>query len=89
MTTDSTPASPKSRRKAETLAERLQRLERDLVLAREAVREHQQRTFAAIGAAVVAEAKERAEYMASLRDVVQRRVTAKGARADVTALLDE
>ena len=89
MTTDSTPASPKSRRKAETPAERLKKLERDLVLARQAVREHQQRTFAAIGAAAVAEAKERPDYMAALRDVVQRRVTAKGAKADIIVLLDE
>ena len=88
MTTDSTSPSPKSRRKAETPAERLQRLERDLVLARQAVREHQQRTFAALGAAVMEEAKERSDYMAALRDLVQRRVTAKGAKADIITLLD-
>ena len=89
MTTDSTSTPAKARRKTETPAQRLQRLERDLHLARQAVREHQQRTFAAIGAAVVAEAKERPEFMGTLREVVQRRITAKAAKADVTGVLDE
>lgn len=75
-------------RKAETPAERLARLERDLADARRAVEEAEQRKFVAVGRAVLAEAESNAAFMDQLRQVLRVRVTGKSALADIAGLLD-
>lgn len=74
-------------RKAETPAQRLERLERDLVEARRAVEEAEQRKLATVGSAVLAEAEGNATLMAELRRILQTRVTTKAGKAEVASLL--
>ncbi len=76
-------------RKAETPGQRLQRLERDLKAAKQAMRDAEQRTFATIGSALMAEADGDAEFKMKLRDILRRRVTSKTAKADIAAVLAE
>lgn len=75
-------------RKAETPAQRLERLEKEMAAARRAVAEAEQRKLAAIGGAVVAEAEGNPAFRDQLRDVLRQRVTAKAERAAVASLLE-
>lgn len=74
-------------RKAETPEQRLARLERDLVAARRAVEEAQQRKLAAIGAAVLGEAETNPAFMDELRHILRARVTSKAGKEAVAPLL--
>ncbi len=66
---------------------RLARLEQELVAARAAVREAEQRRWTVVGQAVIAEAESNPELRATLREVLSRRVTAPAAKADIAQLL--
>jgi hypothetical protein len=83
-----TPAK-KPGRKAETPAQRLERLERDLQAARRAVKQAEHRTFATVGAAVLAEAHSDEEFKTRLRDILRRHVESKTGKADIAPLLAE
>jgi hypothetical protein len=74
-------------RKAETPAQRLARLERDVELAKQAVKEADARRFATIGAALWEETENDAEFKARVLSVLHRRVTNKTGRADIAPLL--
>lgn len=82
-------AARKPGRKAETPAERLARLERDLALAKEAVKEAEQRLDLTVGRAVREEAAGDPVFMARLRDILGRRVVSKTGRAAIASLLGE
>jgi hypothetical protein len=82
-------APKKPGRKAETPAQRLERLQRDILLAKQAVKDADQRRLSTIGAAVLAEGEGDAEFMARLRDILRRRVETKAGKADVATLLAE
>ena len=75
-------------RKAESPAQRLERLEKEMIAARRAVAEAEQRKLAAIGRAVIAEAEGNPAFREQLRDVLRQRVTAKADRAAVASLLE-
>ncbi len=75
-------------RKAETPTQRLQRLERDLVLARKAVADTEQRRLAVIGSAVLAEAAENADFRDQLHKLLRTRVTTKAKKADIAGMLE-
>jgi hypothetical protein len=66
----------------------LARLTRDYQLAKAEMKEHQQRTLAAIGAALVAEAKATPEATERLREILSRRITAKAVLMDIEELLN-
>ena len=87
MSDTTEPAVRKPGRKAETPAQRLARLERDVAAAKQAVRDAEQRCFATIGAAVKAEADGDGEFKARLHDILRRRVTSKAALADIAGVL--
>jgi len=89
MTTQHDTPAQKPGRKAETPAQRLERLERDIQAARRAVREAENRKFATVGAAVLAEAEGDGEFKTRLRDILRRHVTAKTGKADIAPLLAE
>ena len=61
----------KPRRKRETPAQRITRLEQDLAAARKVVEEGKRRALAAIGNAVLYEGSEDADFSKRLRLVVQ------------------
>lgn len=75
-------------RKAETPLERLQRLERDLVAARRAVEEAEQRKLVAVGTAVLAEAASNPAFRNQLQQLLRARVTSKSGKADIASILD-
>jgi hypothetical protein len=89
MTTQSDTPAKKPGRKAETPAQRLERLERDLQAARRAVKEAEHRKFATVGAAVLAEAESDGEFKTRLRDILRRHVDSKTGKADIAPLLAE
>ncbi len=74
-------------RKAETPTQRLERLERDIQAARQAVKEAEQRKLATVGAAVLAEADGDPGFKAQLIDTLRRRVISKNGLADIASLL--
>jgi hypothetical protein len=74
-------------RKAETPQQRLERLERDLVLARKAVTDAKQRQLATIGQAVIDEANENAEFKKQLYLMLQARVTSKAGKVEIASLM--
>jgi hypothetical protein len=76
-------------RKAETPAQRLERLERDLQAAKRAVKQAEHRKFATVGAAVLAEADNDGEFKTRLRDILRRHVESKTGKADIAPLLAE
>jgi hypothetical protein len=80
-------AAGKPGRKSETPAQRLARLERDLVAAKRAVKEDARRKSATIGAAVAEEMEGNPEFRAAIRDVLRRRVTTRTGLADIAHLL--
>lgn len=75
-------------RKAETPAERLARLEKDLAAARRAVKEAEHRKLVTVGRAVLAEAESNAAFQHQLHQVLRARVTGKSGLADIAGLLD-
>lgn len=89
MIEDGAAIPKKSGRRTETPAQRLVRLEQGVQLAKQAKKEHDKRVLATIGGALVAEGKERAEFMEAMREILRRRVTNSSAMADIVALLAE
>ena len=75
-------------RKSETPQQRLARLERDLVLAKKAVQEAEQRKLATIGGAVLAEAAEDSTFRTQLQKLLRARVTSKTGQIDIASLLE-
>ena len=86
-----TDAAPKTKkkpgRKVETPAERLARLERDLVAARKAVSEAEQLKLSVVGGAVLAEAADNAQFKGQLHALLKARVTGK-AKAAIASVFD-
>jgi hypothetical protein len=76
-------------RKSESPTERLVRLQRDLQMAKRAVKEAEYRTYATVGEGVMAEADEDAEFKMRLREILRRRVTSKMGKADIAVVLAE
>ena len=74
-------------RKAETPAQRLERLEREMHSARRAVAEAEQQKLATIGSAVMIEAENNPAFMDQLRRILAERVTSKTGKASVASLL--
>ena len=74
---------------AETLAQRLERLEQEAAAVRKEVAEEEQRKLAAVGRAVLAEAEGNATFMAELRRILRERVTTKAGKADLAAFMAE
>jgi hypothetical protein len=74
-------------RKAETPVQRIERLERELQAAKHAAKEAEQRQFAVVGAALLAEAEGNPALKAQLAEILRRRVTTAAAKADIAALL--
>lgn len=87
MTSPNDTIAKKPGRKAETPAERLARLERDVETARQAVRDADKRKFAIVGAALVDEADGDPAFKEKLHDILRRRVTGKTALAEIAPLL--
>ncbi|MDN3568718.1 hypothetical protein ACFQY5_36000 [Paeniroseomonas aquatica] len=74
-------------RKSETPAQRLERLERDIAAARQAVADAEQRKLATIGAAVLAEAGDNPSFMDELQRLLRARVSTKAGKADIASIL--
>ena len=85
-TTDRTAAA-KPGRKVETPAQRIDRLQRELLAAKHAAKEAEQRQFAVVGAAVLAEAENDSALKARVVEILRRRVTSATAKADIAELL--
>ena len=87
MTEATSPAKNKPGRKVETPAERLARLERDIVAARKAVNDAEQEKLSVVGKAVLAEAADNDEFRDQLHALLKARVSGKG-KAAVAGLFD-
>lgn len=81
MSDAAAPEKKKSGRKVETPAERLARLERDIVTARKAVSEAEREKLSVVGGAVLAEAAENEAFRDQLHALLKARVTGKGKAA--------
>jgi hypothetical protein len=86
-TTSDRKAAGKPGRKPETPVQRIDRLQRELLAAKHAAKEAEQRQFAIVGAAVLAEAEGDGALKARLVEVLRRRVTGAAAKAEIAALL--
>jgi len=82
-----TPARNKPGRKVETPAERLARLERDIVAARKAVSDAEREKLSVVGGAVLAEAAENDGFRDQLHALLKARVTGKG-KVAIAGLFD-
>jgi hypothetical protein len=71
----------------ETPAQRVERLERELQSARAAAKESERERDAIVGRAVRAEVEDDSELKAKLADILRRRITSAGEKAQVAALL--
>jgi hypothetical protein len=89
MTSTNIVATRKPGRKSETPVQRLARLERDVLTAKHAVRDAENRGHATIGAAVREEAKGNAEFKATLHDILRRRVTTRAGKVEIALVLVE
>jgi len=82
------PTAPARRgRKPETAAQRLERLQRAVVEAKQAAREAERRKWAVVGEALLAEAEGDAALKYRIVETLRRRVTSASARADIASLL--
>lgn len=86
--TNSGTERKKPGRKAETPAQKLQRLEQEMVAARRAVAEAEQRKLSTIGQAVMAEAEAKPAFMRQLRTILKDHVTTKTGKEALASLLD-
>jgi hypothetical protein len=71
----------------ETPAQRVERLERELQSARAAAKESERELDAIVGRAVRAEAEDDGEWKAKLADILRRRISAVGEKAQIAGLL--
>lgn len=89
MSPETSQEKKKPGRKSETPAQRLARLEKDIVAARRAVEQAEQTKLSAIGSAVLAEAAENLEFQKMLRHILRSRVTTKAGKAALAGELAE
>jgi hypothetical protein len=89
MQVDGEALSPRKRGRpaSETPAQLVERLERQLQLARAAAKEKEHEDAAVVGFAVLEEIQTDSELKARLADILRRRVTGNGAKARVAGLL--
>jgi hypothetical protein len=80
-------AATKRGRKAETPVQRLERLQRQVEMAKRVVKEVEQRAFAIVGEAMLGEAESDAELKARIAGILRRRVTTPAQKADIATLL--
>jgi hypothetical protein len=85
--TEKRNVTAKRGRKPESPAERIGRLERELQAAKHAAKEAEQRQFAIVGGALLAEAEGNPKLKAQLVEILRRRVTTAAAKAEIAALL--
>lgn len=81
----STPKKPG--RRVETPAQRLLRLQSETKLAQQAVKAHRDRTLAALAAALVDEAQADPAFMATVQEILPRRVSTKSVLPAMLELL--
>jgi hypothetical protein len=80
-------AAAKRGRKSETPGQRIERLQRELLAAKHAAKEAEQRQHTIVGAALLAEAETDPALKAQIVAILRRRVTAASAKAEIAALL--
>lgn len=85
--TNSTAEPAKRGRKSETAQQRIERLERALVAAKQAAKDAEYRRFAIVGEALLEEAEQDETLRKQVVDVLRKRVTRAAARADIATLL--
>ena len=83
---ESSPGS-KTRRKSETPAQRIERLERELQAAKHEAKKAEQRRCAIVGAALLAEAEGNPSLRTQFVEILRRRVTSPAAKAEIATLL--
>ncbi len=83
----STAGPARRGRKPENAQQRIERLERALVAAKQAAKDAEYRRFAIVGEALLAEAEEDEALRKQVAEVLRKRVTRPAARADIATLL--
>jgi hypothetical protein len=85
--TISTAEPARRGRKPETAQQRIERLERALVAAKQVAKEAEYRRFAIVGEALLAETEDDEALRRQVAEVLRKRVTRPAARADIATLL--